>query len=72
MASISLAPIWLSTKKRCWLLVAFDPNLGRQGTVLLSGEESAILAQLQAVAAERLLRTGSGGLAFSGSIAPAA
>lgn len=27
----------------------FDPNLGRQGTVLLSGEESAILSQLQAM-----------------------
>jgi hypothetical protein len=25
----------------------FDPNLGRQGLVLLSGEEAAILAQLQ-------------------------
>ena len=28
-------------------LGGFDPNLGRQGTVLLSGEETAILAQLQ-------------------------
>ena len=38
----------LAFEKHALLLVrGFDPKLGRQGTVLLSGEESAIIAQLQ-------------------------
>ena len=34
-------------KERLLSLGGFDANLGRQGTVLLSGEEAAILAQLR-------------------------
>ena len=34
-------------KEQLLLLGGFDANLGRQGTVLLSGEEAAILAQLR-------------------------
>ena len=34
-------------KEALSLVGGFDPNLGRQGTVLLSGEEAAIIAQLR-------------------------